>query len=162
MTIEALIDAMAKRAADTPDTPRNPGEVSAKPAPRLACTPDTPDTPQNGNARADTEAAIVSHGWLIHFADREPLEVYFNPDASFRKVMRAYPDALAAVPLPERARRSATESEAMELRRLILATGTHCGWAADDFEQALDVAMADAGEALTCWRLLAAERGVAP
>lgn len=32
--------------ADTPDTSRNPAEVSAKPARIGACTLDTPDTPQ--------------------------------------------------------------------------------------------------------------------
>ena len=39
---------------DTPDTPCNPCEVSAKPASIQACTLDTPDTPQNNNSRSDT------------------------------------------------------------------------------------------------------------
>lgn len=45
----ALADLLGRleRRTDTFDTPRNPGEVSAKPAPLLACTLDTPDTPRN-------------------------------------------------------------------------------------------------------------------
>lgn len=43
-----------ERWTDTPDPPCNPGEVSAKPAPILACTLDTPDTPQNINSESET------------------------------------------------------------------------------------------------------------
>ncbi len=45
----ALTDLLARleRQTDTPDTPCNPGEVSAKPAPILACTLDTSETPPN-------------------------------------------------------------------------------------------------------------------
>lgn len=52
----ALVDLLARleRRADTPDTPCNPGGVSAKPAPIQAGTLDTPDTPQNGNSESDT------------------------------------------------------------------------------------------------------------
>jgi len=38
----------------------------------------------------------------LHFADREPLEVYCNPDATHAAILERYPDALAAEPIPER------------------------------------------------------------
>ena len=37
--------------------------------------------------------------WLIHFVDRNPLEVAFSPEASHAEALDAYPDALAAEPL---------------------------------------------------------------
>ncbi|KXS33200.1 MAG: Uncharacterized protein AWT59_0633 [Candidatus Gallionella acididurans] len=44
MGLDNLLATMERRAADTPDTPCNRGEVSAKPAPIQACTFDTHDT----------------------------------------------------------------------------------------------------------------------
>lgn len=54
----ALADLLARleRRTDTPDTPCNPGEVSAKPAPIGACTLDTPDTPENIDSESDAPA----------------------------------------------------------------------------------------------------------
>lgn len=46
--------------------------------------------------------AMASRGWLLHFADRQPLEVYCNPDATHAAILGRYPDALAAEPIPER------------------------------------------------------------
>jgi hypothetical protein len=39
--------------------------------------------------------------WRIQFPDRDPLEVYFNPDADHAEVMRWYPAASVAEPIPE-------------------------------------------------------------
>jgi len=44
-------------------------------------------------------SATTSYRWLIHFADRNPLEVAFSPAASHAEVLDAYPDALAVEPL---------------------------------------------------------------
>lgn len=70
----ALADLLARleQRTETPDTPCNPGEVSAKPAPILACTLDTPDTPQNSNP-----VTIP-----IHYPDRDLAEVACCPDAT--------------------------------------------------------------------------------
>lgn len=46
MGLDAMLAKMETWRADTPDTPCNPVEVSAKPAPIKACTLDTPDTPE--------------------------------------------------------------------------------------------------------------------
>jgi len=57
MGLDALLATLESRAADTPDTPCNPLEVSAKPASLLGCTPDTPATPINDNATSETAPA---------------------------------------------------------------------------------------------------------
>lgn len=64
MGLDALLATMETRRADTPDTPCNPLEVSAKPAPIKACTSDTPDTPEktittNAEARAEARRQKV-------------------------------------------------------------------------------------------------------
>ncbi|MFO7703566.1 MAG: hypothetical protein R6V43_00280 [Halopseudomonas sp.] len=46
--------------------------------------------------------AIVAHHWVLHFADREMLEVHFNPAQSHSETLAQYPDALAAEPVPEK------------------------------------------------------------
>lgn len=40
--------------------------------------------------------------WRIHFADRNPVEVYCDPHETHAGILKCYPDALAAEPLPER------------------------------------------------------------
>lgn len=60
---------------------------------------------------AKTADAVTSWGWLLHFADREPLEVYCNPDATHAEILERYSDALAAEPIPERTMRTATETD---------------------------------------------------
>lgn len=47
------------------------------------------------------EVETTSFRWLVHFADREPVEVFTHPDACHARMMREYPDAVAAEPLPE-------------------------------------------------------------
>ena len=58
-------------------------------------------------ARADegrvegTAPPIRATRWLLHYADREPVEVWFAPAADHDEALVAYPDAVAAEPLPE-------------------------------------------------------------
>ena len=47
------------------------------------------------------EVATPPYRWLIHFADRNPLEVAFSPALSHAEVLASYPDALAAEPFEE-------------------------------------------------------------
>ena len=61
---------------------------------------------------AKTAEAVTSWAWLMHFADREPLVVYCNPDATHAEILERYPDALAAEPIPERTMRTATNDAA--------------------------------------------------
>jgi len=71
MGLNDLLATMERRAADTPDSSCNRGEVSANPAPIQACTLDTPDTPQNGNGGND--AWKVGAGDSAGKANSEPL-----------------------------------------------------------------------------------------
>ena len=104
---------------------------------------------------AKTADAVTSWGWLLHFADREPLEVYCNPDATHAAILERYPDALAAEPIQERTRREPTDAEAKELRALVQAVGVREGWAAVEVEEATMVALADPDGALICFREIA-------
>lgn len=45
---------------------------------------------------------VTSWGWLLHFADRDPLEVYCHPNATHAAILERYSDAQAAEPIPER------------------------------------------------------------
>lgn len=114
--------------------------------------------PQGGVAANDPTAAPASH-WLIHFADRDPLELYVSPALSHAEVLAAHPDALAAEPVPERvSTRAATAREHAEL--LALVSAIYAADADADRQEAIDAALADPEGALTCYRAIAAERGI--
>ena len=104
-----------------------------------------------------TADAVTSWGWLLHFADREPLEIYCSPQAGHAAILERYPDALAAEPLPERTRREPNDAEAKELRALVQAVAEREGWAAAEVEEATALALADPDGALTCYRDIAAD-----
>lgn len=104
------LDALLKRLTETPETPHVSPDVSPEPAWIKAETCETPETCEKNI----TANAATSWRWLLHFADREPMAVYFNPDASFDKVMADYPDALAAEPIPERIKQVFTEADDAE------------------------------------------------
>lgn len=46
------------------------------------------------------ETATVSRSWLIHYPDREPVEVACCPEATHADVLERHPDAVAAEPIP--------------------------------------------------------------
>ena len=107
----------------------------------------------------DTAPPIRATRWLLHYADREPMEVHFAPAADHDEVLAAYRDAAAAEPVPERTdTRTASVIERDELLALIQAI-----YAADtdaDRQEAIDAALADPAGALTCYRAIATERGI--
>ncbi len=49
---------------------------------------------------AGNTPSVISWGWLIHYADREPVESYFTPVVTHAEVMKLRPDAIGAEPLP--------------------------------------------------------------
>lgn len=98
MGLEALLATLEARRADTPDTPCNSAGVSRNPAPIGACTLDTPDTPEIIDGKG---IAPASHWWLIHYPDREPLEVACYPDATHAELLERHPDAVAAEPIKQ-------------------------------------------------------------
>lgn len=68
-------------------------------------------------------AATTSYWWLIHFADRNPLEVACTPEVTQAVILEQYPDAIAAEPFeptlqaPEAAM---TTSEIEAIRSLLI------------------------------------------
>lgn len=67
---------------------------------------------------AKTANAATSWGWLVHFADRDPVEVYCDPHETHAGILKCYPDALGATPIPERIKRVFTEAENAEWEAL--------------------------------------------
>jgi hypothetical protein len=53
-----------------------------------------------GNIAAN-DPAMTSHGWLIHYADREPVECYICPAVTHAELTKLRPDAIAAEALPD-------------------------------------------------------------
>lgn len=155
MALADLLLRMEGRATDTPDTPCNPIEVSAKPAPNKACTLDTPDTSQNISA----EDWALFNAWLFHFADRDDLPVTFAPAVDHAAALAYYPDAVAAEPIPDRPQRKPTKAEAEEITALVQAI--YANDTDDDRAEALAAALADPDGALLCYRTIAKDRGIA-
>ena len=96
--------------------------------------------------------------WLIHFADREPVEVTFSPMATHSEALAHWPGAVAAEPMTNTPSRAPTDSEAALLRVLIEAVYRDDG--DDDRNDALLAALADPDNALACYRAISSERGL--
>ena len=103
----ALVDLLTKmegREVDTSDTACNPPEVSGKPAPNMACTRATPATPETIAGGAGSlilgigDTSTTYCWWLVHFRDRNPVEVACYPEATRTEILEKYPDAVAAKP----------------------------------------------------------------
>ncbi|MFP5414570.1 MAG: hypothetical protein ACLGG1_06105 [Gammaproteobacteria bacterium] len=57
--------------------------------------------PAASETQTDTAPPVRATRWLIHFLDREPMEVWFAPAADHAEALVGYPDAVAAEPLAE-------------------------------------------------------------
>ena len=142
-----------RAADDEPVTPVTPAESVAlhpEPAPMQGCTLVTSVTPQ-----IDEGSGVTARAWLLHFSDRDPLEVWYSPAATHAQALADCPDALAAEPLQKTSVRTATADEAEELRALIAAI-----YGADteaDRRDAMHAALADPEGALACYRAISAE-----
>ena len=98
MGLDALLERLSRKdRAVTPVTPLPARDVAAKSAPLLACTPATPVTP----TKDATAEQAISHRWLLHFADAEPLYVTLDPATTQCDLLARYPSALAAQPMPD-------------------------------------------------------------
>lgn len=98
--------ARLERAAGTAGTADVPAGVPANPAPILAGTAGTAGTAEKdkggSDSTTDTAPPIRATRWLLHYADREPMEVHFAPAADHAEALAAYRDAVAAEPIRER------------------------------------------------------------
>ena len=97
--------------------------------------------------------------WLFHFADREPMEVFFAPEVSHANALLCYPDAVIAEPQTDCPQRTPTAPEAKEITALVQAV--FAGDSDVDRNEGLAVALADPDGALLCYRTIAEERGLA-
>jgi hypothetical protein len=68
--------------------------------------------PAVGETPTDTAPPLQATRWLLHFAERDPLEVWFSPTVDHDEALAGYPDAVAAEPLLDHAgaHQSARES----------------------------------------------------
>ena len=108
-----LDDLLAKleRGAVTAVTAEEVTGVTAQPAPALAVTAVTAvtaETDKGGSDSAetlptDTAPPLQATRWLLHFTDRDPVEVHFAPAVDHDEALAGYPDALAAEPLLDHA-----------------------------------------------------------
>lgn len=93
--------------------------------------------------------------WLLHYPGHD-VEVSTSPESTRAEILRDFPGAIAAEPIPDTPKRKPTEAEAKELRALVAAI-----YAADtdgDRAEALAAALADPDGALLCYRAIVAER----
>jgi hypothetical protein len=145
--------ARLERAAGTAGTADVPADVPANPLQTLAGTAGTAGTAEKDKGGGDsseplptdTAPPVRATRWLLHYADREPLEVWFAPAADHDEVLAAYRDAAAAEPLPEPLAQSAHEparqsaargcSTCRHRKRPGLSSG-YCGGGRDDLEPA--------------------------
>jgi hypothetical protein len=98
MGLDALLARLAgERDAVTAVTPVAAADVTAKPAPLLACTAVTAVTPLAGVTASESRA----DRWLLHFVEREPLTITFAPAVMRADALARYPDAVAAQPVSE-------------------------------------------------------------
>jgi len=112
--------ARLERAAGTAGTADVPADVPANPLQTLAGTAGTAGTAEKDKGGSDsaetpptdTAPPLQATRWLLHYADRDPLEVWFAPAVDHDEALAGYPDALAAEPLLDHAgaRQSAHES----------------------------------------------------
>lgn len=165
MGLDDLI-ARRSRAAGTAGTADVPADVPANPLQTLAWTAGTAGTAEKDKGGSDsgetlptsTAPPIRAGGWLFHFADREPLESWFDPAITHAEALAGTPDAVAAEPIPERITRAASLIERDELMALVQAIYRHD--TDQDRQEAIDAALADPGGSLACYRAIAAERGI--
>lgn len=57
--------------------------------------------PQVGAGDTALEAGTAYRAWLIHFADRDPVQSYCTPPATHTEILASHPDAIAAEPIKE-------------------------------------------------------------
>jgi len=59
-------------------------------------------------------AADTCRSWLIHYSDRDPLEVVICPPATYAEILERHPDAVAAEPLTQTIRQPSAPLTASE------------------------------------------------
>jgi hypothetical protein len=95
------VDATTATPATSPDTK----EVSVELPPTGACTRETPETLETIKDEVSAprvgagDTAIASRWWLLHYADRDPVDVACCSEVPHAEILERNPDAIAAEPL---------------------------------------------------------------
>jgi len=159
--VAEVSDSTVSTTTATPETLPDTKEVSVKPRPTGSCTCETPETPETieGEASAPRVGAgdtvIASCWWLLHYLDRDPVEMACCPDVPHAEILERNPDAIAAEPL------GPIDSEAWEERAAIAEfdgglsrdAAERLAWSEDDRRRC------EQCENLVGRRCLAAKRG---
>ena len=80
----------------------------------LALANPTIEKPAHPAMPGTDDSSIASHWWLIHFIDRDPLELAYYPAANLAEILERHPDAVAAEPFNAPVRRPAAPMTANE------------------------------------------------
>ena len=65
-------------------------------------------------ATGSSDEAATSHYWLLHYTDREPLEVTCSPSATHAGILERHPNAVAAEPFVHSIRQPSSTMPANE------------------------------------------------
>lgn len=103
--VAEVSDSTVSTTTETPETLPDTKEVSARPTPTAACTHETSVTPETIKGEASVpkvgagDTAIASRRWLLHYLDRDPVEVACCSEAAHAEILEQNPDAIAAEPV---------------------------------------------------------------
>lgn len=92
----------------------------------LALANPTIEKPAHPAVVGASASSIASHWWLIHFIDRDPLELAYYPAATHAEILERHPDAVAAEPFKAPVRRPAapmTANEELAIRAWLALIG---------------------------------------
>ncbi|MFN0318449.1 MAG: hypothetical protein ACKVQA_25770 [Burkholderiales bacterium] len=123
-----------------------PGNEPPKP-------PKVPFDPFGGSHPARIEN--ISEGWLLHYADREPVQMACSPAMTREQVLQAHPHAVSAELFTPAKSAQASAADRAELERLVHRVASYHRFTDADRAEALFIALGDSENALTCFGALA-------
>ncbi len=88
--------------------------------------PEARHAPQEKVWSGGGGTGIASRWWLIHYSNRDPLEVSCCPDATHAEILERHPDAIAAEPYVPTVRKPSTpltKEEETAIRALLVNIG---------------------------------------
>ena len=99
----------------TRETPSGSSGGTVQSAPTEACACETLVTPKSINCEVSLgDAATTARWWLIHYLDRDPVEVACAPDATHADILEQHLAAVAAEPFTPTVRRPSVPLTASE------------------------------------------------
>lgn len=106
-----------------------------------------------------TAQQTTSWHWLLNYRDHA-VEVTTTPPSALAEMLRDFPGAIAAEPIPDTPKRKATDAESKELTALV--NKVYANDTESDRAEALEAALADPDDALICYRAMRDAAGTRP